>query len=91
MSQLSQIDREFLRRQTLKFMAERFRVLLTVPSIATMMKARNYVDFEFAESDVEQTLAILTGKGLVEQTQDQFGATAYYQATANGIIESERI
>ena len=91
MSKLSQMDREVLRRQMLKFLAERFRLLLDVKAIASMMKARRYIDFEIEQEDVDQSLALLTGMGLVVEKPDPFGATKYYQVTAEGMLESERL
>ena len=91
MSTLKQIDRELLRKQMLKFLAERFRLALCVKAIVTMMPARGYIDFGIEEEDVEQALKILMGKGFVAETLDDYGATKYYAVTDTGIIESERL
>lgn len=91
MSNLSQADREFLRKRLVKFMAERFRIVLSVASITVMMRERQYVDFQIDEADVEQAVKVILGKGFIDRIEEDYGATIYYQANDKGIIESERL
>jgi hypothetical protein len=86
-----QIDRELLRKATLRFLAERFRIAMDVESICRLMAAKRYTDADFDEEDLEQAIAILIGEGLVAREVEQLGATDYYRATGKGIVANERI
>jgi hypothetical protein len=86
-----QIDREMLRKALLKFLAERFRLAFVPMQIVSLMTRRGMVDFEFDAEDIEQSLLILKGLGLVDDVLDELGATRYSKITAKGIIENERL
>jgi len=87
----SQMDRELLRKGTLRFLAERFRLALDVGQIVRLMEVRHYVDVDFDSQDVEQALVVLEGEEFVKSITEQFGATVYYQITGKGIVANERI
>ena len=86
-----QIDREMLRKALLKFLAERFRLAFVPVQIVSLMTRRGMVDFEFDAEDIEQSLLILKGLGLVDDVLDELGSTRYSKITAKGIIENERL
>lgn len=86
-----QIDREMLRKALLKFLAERFRLAFVPAQIVSLMTRRGMVDFEFDAEDIEQSLLILKGLGLVDDVLDELGATRYSKITSKGIIENERL
>jgi len=87
----TQIDRELLRKATLRFLAERFRLALDVGAICRLMEARHYVDARIDEEDVEQALVVLKQEGFVDEEKEPMGATPYFKITGKGIIANERM
>jgi len=51
---------------------------------------REMLDYTVSIDDVTAALKVAEGFGLVTAIPDQMGATIYYQATAKGVVESER-
>jgi hypothetical protein len=88
---VEQIDREFLRKIVLKFLAERFRLAFDQAQIVALIKRRGMVDFDFDLEDIQKALAVVEGLGLIEQVKEEMGATVYYKITSKGIIENERL
>lgn len=86
-----QMDRELLRKATLRFLSERFRLALDSAAIHRLMTDKHYVDGPFDEDDLAQALVILIGEGYVDEVRETLGATICYQATGKGIIANERI
>ena len=86
-----QIDREFLRKIVLKFLAERFRLAFDQTQIVALIKRRGMVDFDFDLEDIQKALAVVEGLGLIEQVKEEMGATVYFKITSKGIIENERL
>lgn len=83
-------EAEALRHQALEYLAGRHPLTWTQKQIAQGLKMRGMVDFDFGQDDLGSAIAVLIDKGLVRKTDDSLGSTAYFEATADGLIEWER-
>ena len=79
--------KEEARHACLAFLAERPAVSFSAEAVRRGIN-REGGDFNLQET--REALELLTGLGLVTAVPDQLGATLYYQATANGVLQHER-
>ena len=83
--------RELLRKATLRFLTERFRLALDPPAICRLMLAKKYTDMSFDEEDLEQALLYLKEEGFIAEVREPLATTIFYQATEWGIAANKRI
>lgn len=87
---ISQQDREILRARVAGYLATRHPLEFEAAAICRSIASRQIVDFAITPADVEQALAFLEGLSLVSKHHTELGATIYWAATSQGVLESER-
>ena len=83
-----QARKEECREECLRFLVD--RAVLKHASAAVQRGVKR-AGFEFTESEIETALHLLCSLGFVEKTPHVMGGTLFYQATAQGILELERL
>ena len=87
---ITQQDREILRQTVVGYLATRQQLEFEASAIRRSIVSRQKIDFAAADEDVIQALEFLQGLGFVEHHTSEIGATVYWKATSNGVLESER-
>jgi hypothetical protein len=85
---VAQLRREECRRDALAWTAERQAAAHHPKSIRRGLNAGH--EHDYTDEEVEAALAFLTSAKLVTIVEEKLGATKYYQATAEGVLASER-
>lgn len=84
-------QREELRVVALNFLARRSAAAFSAMQLEARLKAERLVDFAFNAGDVADAMLLLTDLGLAKAVKETtMSVIAHYQATANGVLESER-
>lgn len=79
--------KEECRHAVLDFLAERPRLAHCVSAIR---RGVNRIGNDFKDEEIAEAAELLTGLKLAECKLDALGSTRYYQATSEGVIQSER-
>jgi DNA-binding PadR family transcriptional regulator len=87
MSDDMQFRKEEARVEVLRFLAERDRLAHSPDAIR---RGVNREGFDFKKDEILSALELLSGLGLVIARIESLGASKYYQATAQGVLEHER-
>lgn len=82
-----QSRKEEARREVLRFLATRH---LLAHSLGAIRSGVNREGFDFGKSEILSAVELLTGLGLAVAKVEPLGASKYYQATAQGVLEQER-
>ena len=88
MDPIAQERRESCRNAVLAFLAERQALAHHPQTIRRRLNEGHLNDFTIEE--VTAALAFLEGKQRVKTVLEEMGATAYYQATSEGVLAYER-
>lgn len=86
-------DMELLRHAVLRYLGMRFPLAFSPRAIAIHLRSRQEVDLPFADEDVAQACAMLSGMQpeLLHGDTDPLGSTVYYRATSAGVLAWERM
>lgn len=84
-------QQEALRIAVLNFLAPRHVAAFNAEQIADRLKAERKLDFAVTAAQVNDACGVLVKLGLAEQVVEMaFGVVPHYQASGNGIIQSEK-
>lgn len=88
----SNVDREILRKALLRYLVFFHPAAFEPDVLRRCIRERGYIDFLPDLPEVQSALEVLAGLSLAEQvsTRIALGASLYYRATAQGVIEQER-
>lgn len=87
---LQQERREDCRRDVLRYLAERQAVAHHPNTIRNRLNAGHQNDYSIDEIEAGLAFLVTTDPKLVNAVPEPMGATKYYQATAAGVVASER-
>lgn len=83
-------EREDLRVVVHAYLAGRMGSAFSKEQITPILRRRRSVDFQIEESDVEDALIFLVGQKWAASINSDHGASIFYQATAEGVLNAER-
>lgn len=83
-------NKSFLIKQVLRYLVERHPAAFTSASVASMLAARQYVDFPVTNQDVDSALDYLVSAGMAERIQAELDVVDYFKASAKGFTHHGR-